>query len=324
LSFPFCFVTMAESDSITIHVRTSKGDRFTIATTASHTVAALKAQIEEASSTKAEQQRLIFSGRVLKDADVLSAVGVKDGVTVHLVKGAAPSPASSAPAQPPAATPLAAPSATSAPPAAPINPFAAAFGGGGGAGAFGAGAFGGAGAGAGAQFPGLPPGMDMQQVFALMQNPAMQQMMQQMMANPQLMQAMIASNPMLQQMLAQNPAMANPAFLNQMFAGAGTTPAAGMGGAAPPVDIAALLQVAAFGGGGAGGGAGGADLNALLAALGGGAPASGPVRPPEERFADQLIQLGEMGFVDRDQALRALIASNGNVPSAVERLLSGL
>jgi ubiquilin len=323
---------MAESDSITIHVRTSKGDRFTIATTASHSVAALKAQIEEASSTKAEQQRLIFSGRVLKDADVLSAVGVKDGVTVHLVKGAAPSPASpasSTPAQPPAAAPLAAsPSATSAPAAAPINPFAAAFGGG--AGAFGGGAFGGAGAGAGAQFPGLPPGMDMQQVFALMQNPAMQQMMQQMMANPQLMQAMIASNPMLQQMLAQNPAMANPAFLNQMFAGAGAAPAAGVAGAAPPVDIAALLQglggaqgAAAFGGGGGGGG--GPDLNALLAALGGGgAPASGPVRPPEERFADQLIQLGEMGFVDRDQALRALIASNGNVPSAVERLLSGL
>ena len=44
--------------------------------------------------------------------------------------------------------------------------------------------------------------------------------------------------------------------------------------------------------------------------------------PPEERFADQLEQLNSMGFYDRDSNLRALVATNGNVNAAVERLLS--
>ena len=37
----------------------------------------------------AERQRLIYSGRVLKDPDVLSTYKIKDGNTVHMVKGAA-------------------------------------------------------------------------------------------------------------------------------------------------------------------------------------------------------------------------------------------
>ena len=37
----------------------------------------------------ADRQRLIYSGRVLKDPDTLGGVKVKDGHTIHLVKGAA-------------------------------------------------------------------------------------------------------------------------------------------------------------------------------------------------------------------------------------------
>ncbi len=36
-----------------------------------------------------ERQRLIYSGRVLKDPDALSSYKIKEGNTVHLVKGAA-------------------------------------------------------------------------------------------------------------------------------------------------------------------------------------------------------------------------------------------
>merc|ERR1739848_272955 len=79
------------------------------------------------------------------------------------------------------------------------------------------------------------------------------------------------------------------------------------------------------------------DFSALLAALqnnnigmnqndnnvaGNTAPGSN-VQPPEERYASQLDALGDMGFVDRDQAVRALVRCNGNVNAAVELLLSG-
>lgn len=43
--------------------------------------------------------------------------------------------------------------------------------------------------------------------------------------------------------------------------------------------------------------------------------------PPEERYATQLAQLQEMGFFDPQENIRALLATNGNVHAAVERLL---
>jgi len=46
-------------------------------------------------------------------------------------------------------------------------------------------------------------------------------------------------------------------------------------------------------------------------------------QPPEERFASQLDQLANMGFVDRQANIQALIATMGDVNAAVERLLSG-
>lgn len=48
------------------------------------------------------------------------------------------------------------------------------------------------------------------------------------------------------------------------------------------------------------------------------------VVPPEELYATQLTQLQEMGFFDTQENLRALIATNGNVHAAVERLLGNL
>lgn len=43
--------------------------------------------------------------------------------------------------------------------------------------------------------------------------------------------------------------------------------------------------------------------------------------PPEELYATQLSQLREMGFVDTEENIRALLATFGNVQGAVERLL---
>ncbi|KAI9848287.1 MAG: hypothetical protein M1837_000551 [Sclerophora amabilis] len=87
---------------------------------------------------------------------------------------------------------------------------------------------------------------------------------------------------------------------------------------------------AMMGGGGGGGGAG--DFNPFAAFGGapgagagagaGGSPAPPDNRPPEERYADQLGQLNDMGFYDFDTNVAALRRSGGSVQGAVEYLLS--
>jgi ubiquilin len=59
--------------------------------------------------------------------------------------------------------------------------------------------------------------------------------------------------------------------------------------------------------------------------LGGAAPAAAPAdnRPPEERYAEQLRQLNDMGFFDFDRNVEALRRSGGSVQGAIEHLLSG-
>lgn len=55
----------------------------------------------------------------------------------------------------------------------------------------------------------------------------------------------------------------------------------------------------------------------------GGAPAApADSRPPEERYADQLRQLNDMGFFDFDRNVEALRRSGGSVQGAIEQLLS--
>lgn len=121
---------------------------------------------------------------------------------------------------------------------------------------------------------------------------------------------------------AGNPfaALLNPA------AGAGAPGAAGAGGAAnnpfgftPEMMQQAEQMMRNMGmGGGAGGFGGFPDFGGAAAPA---APAD--TRPPEERYADQLQQLNEMGFYDFDQNVSALRRSGGNVQGAVNFLLGG-
>ncbi|TWU71580.1 hypothetical protein ED733_001687 [Metarhizium rileyi] len=61
----------------------------------------------------------------------------------------------------------------------------------------------------------------------------------------------------------------------------------------------------------------------MLGGTGAGSPASPPDnRPPEERYAEQLRQLNEMGFYDFDRNVAALRRSGGSVQGAIEHLLS--
>lgn len=131
---------------------------------------------------------------------------------------------------------------------------------------------------------------------------------------------------------AQNPfaALFNPALFGAPPGQAGT------GGAAQPnfnnmfnpqnnpfMRDPALLQnvMQAMNGGGAGAGA----ENPWASLFGAPPAAPAPVdnRPPEERYAEQLRQLNDMGFYDFDQNIAALRRSGGSVQGAVNFLLGG-
>lgn len=66
-----------------------------------------------------------------------------------------------------------------------------------------------------------------------------------------------------------------------------------------------------------------------FAAFGGfGNPAASTAAPtpaanPEELYASQISQLVDMGFSNREQNVRALQLTGGNVHAAVDRILSG-
>jgi ubiquilin len=89
---------------INFSVKTNEA-KYSLTLPTSATVADLKQKLSTSdfADIPADRQRLIFSGRVLKDTDTLSSANIKDGHTIHLVRGAA-SNARQAPAAQPAST----------------------------------------------------------------------------------------------------------------------------------------------------------------------------------------------------------------------------
>jgi len=174
----------------------------------------------------------------------------------------------------------------------------------------------------------------------LMQNPAIQGYMRQVMSDPQLMQQMISSNPMMQQMVNSNPQMqqmlSNPQFLQMMT---------------DPSTINAALQMQS------GmqqlqrniGGTPSASSSPSSASSSSTSPSTSSTPAPSmdmfsqmftqmmsgqqqqaqqtdwaQVYSVQLQQMQDMGFINREANLAALRATDGNVNAAVERLLSQL
>lgn len=81
----------AEEAPITFIVKASNDAKYTLTLPLSTQVLELKEKLagSEYADTPAERQRLIYSGRVLKDNDTLATYKIKDGHTIHLVKSAA-------------------------------------------------------------------------------------------------------------------------------------------------------------------------------------------------------------------------------------------
>lgn len=163
----------------------------------------------------------------------------------------------------------------------------------------------------------------------LMQNPAISQMMQSVMSNPQYMNQILGLNPQLRGLLDSNPQlremMQNPEFLRQL-----TSPDTMQQMFTMQQQLLSQLgRQPTLNQGQTGGGTGAANntgldmLMNMFGGLGAGSLAV-PNRsdvPPEELYSSQLTQLQEMGFIDRQENIRALIATAGNIHAAVERLL---
>ncbi|CDO68496.1 hypothetical protein BN946_scf184499.g21 [Trametes cinnabarina] len=77
------------SPEISINVKGPSELKLQITISTDKTVSELKQAIAEKSDVPADRQRLIYSGRVLKDEDALSTYKIQSGHTIHMVKGAA-------------------------------------------------------------------------------------------------------------------------------------------------------------------------------------------------------------------------------------------
>eukprot|EP00252_Welwitschia_mirabilis_P021566 TRINITY_DN555_c0_g1_i5.p1 TRINITY_DN555_c0_g1~~TRINITY_DN555_c0_g1_i5.p1 ORF type:complete len:548 (+),score=127.59 TRINITY_DN555_c0_g1_i5:157-1800(+) len=207
-------ITM-EGNGVTIQVRCTNGSKLSVGADLEWTVGAFKAVLVQKCDIPAEQQRLIYKGRILKDENTLKSYGLLNEHTIHLVRGSRPS----------ASVDVAKPgNSTSTPQAEPVQGVPSNNNGFGGAGL---GSFlfptlGGNGAtGAGLGGNGLPglfgSGLpELQQVQQqLSQNPNMiREMMnmpavQNIMNNPDLMRNLIMNNPQMREVIDRNPDLAH-------------------------------------------------------------------------------------------------------------------
>jgi ubiquilin len=317
---PIIFIRMK------VFVKHGNDTKLEIEVEGTNTVLELKEKINEKISVPATQQRLIFSGKILKDADTMASLKIQEGNTIHLVKS---SGASAAPKSASVPTGSIATTATTA-----------------GTGITSTGTNASSPTGGNASVPGVNPLLSAFNSFnpalnplaneegnpmlqqginsSLMNNPALLQMSLQMLAaNPQLMEQMMAQNPMFQQMTPEmRQMMLSPEVLRMM---------------ADPNVIQQMTQLMASQGGSMGqmgsmgqfgqmpagmpgfnpamfGGLGGLNANST-------SPTQQNQDPPEVRFQVQLQQLNDMGFYDASTNINALLATGGNVNAAVERLL---
>ncbi|KAK4218280.1 hypothetical protein QBC37DRAFT_9404 [Rhypophila decipiens] len=197
---------------ITFKVKSSNDKVHTITMPESAKVLELKQKLATAEfeGVAVERQRLIYSGRVLKNDDALSVYKIKHLNTIHMVKSAASNPTPA---------PAASTSSTPAQPAIPQNMAAGAS-----AGNLLAGL-------TGARFAGLAnlPSRDMfgadggmgaapneDQIADMLSNPAIAQTMNEALNNPAFVDQMIQSNPMLANMPNAREMLQSPYFRNMM------------------------------------------------------------------------------------------------------------
>ena len=85
--------------TIEINIRQANSQNFTISIETTATITEMKAKCEEPTGLKADQIRLIFKGRILKDLDTVDKYNIVNESAVHLVKSSAAAAAAAQPAQ---------------------------------------------------------------------------------------------------------------------------------------------------------------------------------------------------------------------------------
>lgn len=221
---------------INVQFKVSGGTQFSMELEPAMTILEVKQKAEAQCNFAPEAMKIIYKGRILKNEDTLDSHKVEDGHSMHVVRGM--SSAATAPATTPApvATPAAPASGDASGPDTGMP----------GMGMPGMGMPGMAGGMPGGMAGGMPGGMDMNAMMQLMggmgggqggmggmggmnpemlgqmlQNPMIQQVMQQISQNPAMLQQMLQSNPMFQQMSQRDPMVAqmmqNPQVMQMMF-----------------------------------------------------------------------------------------------------------
>lgn len=66
------------SDGVTVNVRCSNGSKFSVQVSLESTVGSFKSVLSQNCEIPAEQQRLIYKGRILKDDQTLKSYGIFD------------------------------------------------------------------------------------------------------------------------------------------------------------------------------------------------------------------------------------------------------
>ena len=187
----------------------------------------------------------------------------------------------------------------------------------------------------------------------MLENPMINQMMQNVLNNPEQLRMMMDANPMMRQLRETNPQMAammdNPETMRAMLDPnniraiaqmeqamnqlSGSFPGIGLGGSIPPLPNSSGISAPSQGGldfssllgTSRGAGAGGVSnplfpfMMSPTGGVGTGQPSSQPA--PGQRFRVQLQNLQDMGFTDRSSNIQALTRSHGNVNRAIEILL---
>ncbi|KAK6924568.1 Ubiquitin-associated domain [Dillenia turbinata] len=212
--------TGGESAGVNVNIRCSNGSKFSAQTGLESTVGAFKVLLASKCDVPADQQRLIYKGRILKDDQTLQSYGLEADHTVHLVRGFAPTATASPPASSNSGGSNTAPNTARG---VGSNEAGALGGSGLGASLFtglGTNAFGGSGGLFGA---GLPEFEQVQQ--QLTQNPNMMReimntpVVQSLMNNPEIMRNLIMSNPQMREIIDRNPELAHvlndPSILRQ-------------------------------------------------------------------------------------------------------------
>ncbi|KAI9251570.1 ubiquitin-related domain-containing protein [Sporodiniella umbellata] len=183
---------------VTINVKASGDKKFSITIEAEKTILDFKKMIAEETSVPVDLQRLIYSGRVLKDNDIITDYKIANGNTVHMVRGSQSKVVATTAAHPPLHTTTNQPT-TQTPiiPPTPTNNYLMNPG-------------------------GLDPGMANQ----MLQNPAFAQYMSNVLQNPAVLDSIIQTNPQLASMgpevrqLMQSPQfrqmLTNPETIRQM------------------------------------------------------------------------------------------------------------